>query len=288
MIEVSDRGYVVLDDRKNRSMQEFIKDAIASGGAACLFQLHPGDNALPATAWHDGLQVAHLNNLLKHLKDKVIYRALDCGVASSAAQVLATKTRRADFSGPTLQDVHAQVGRFLADKLLDEFSSHLITTEDFDHVQEGKKFDGPVASNKVLVLPMMRGGEPLSRGVYERFPSGKVFHYWDEKKMVPCSESFTKELSAMLKDSSDIVIVDSVINQGRSVRDAIRMLQGLVPVEEKNCKRWYVLTAVMQEQASVELPKDFPFVRFVTLRVSKNQYTGRGGTDTGNRLFGTV
>jgi hypothetical protein len=48
-----------------------------------------------------------------------------------------------------------------------------------------------------------------------------------------------------------------------------------------------VLSGVMHEGAAAALPGEFPRARFLTLRVSSNQYSGRGGTDTGNRLFGT-
>ena len=50
----------------------------------------------------------------------------------------------------------------------------------------------------------------------------------------------------------------------------------------------FVVTGVMQKEAAERLPKAFPKARFLALRVSENKYTGKGGTDTGNRLFGTM
>lgn len=130
----------------------------------------------------------------------------------------------------------------------------------------------------------------MSRGVYERFPCAKLFHFSSEQESrEDLSHFFTSDTT------TDVIIVDSVINEGRSVRSILHCLQGLVSdacsetddASNNNRVRFYVLTAVMQKGASLQLPQEFPSVCFLTLRLSENKYKGRGGTDTGNRLFGT-
>jgi uracil phosphoribosyltransferase len=81
-----------------------------------------------------------------------------------------------------------------------------------------------------------------------------------------------------------VIVVDSVVNHGNSVR---RVLHRLEKSSLGKLVAVYVLSGVMQATAAEALPREFPRTRFLTLRVSSNQYSGRGGTDTGNRLFGT-
>ena len=123
----------------------------------------------------------------------------------------------------------------------------------------------------------MRGGEPMSRGVYQQFPSAKLIHYNDDD--IKSNSALTDVLGS--SSIKDIIIVDSVINEGRSIRQVFGTLRG------KSRLQIYVLTAVMQHEASLKLPKEFPRVRFVALRVSENKYSGKGGTGTGNRLYAT-
>lgn len=275
MISASDYGYIVIDDRQNRSMKDFINEQASSGGGRYLFQI----NLLPDSSFlHNGIQVGSLEQLEEDLASSRIHTVLDCAKFSTVAQLLATQSRRSDLHGPALQDVHAQMGRFLAERLLDYAGPHtsLIDQDSFPHVQ-GTSFQGVVTSENVLILPLMRGGEPMSRGVYQYFPRAKLFHYNDK------DDKSSSTLESVLTSSNikDIIIVDSVINEGRSVR------RSLASLGTNQCLRVYVLIAVMQKDASVNLPKEFPRVQFLTLRVSENKYTGKGGTDTGNRLFGT-
>jgi uracil phosphoribosyltransferase len=298
MLRTSDRGYIVLDDRHNRSMREFIRDAAASGNSCNRLSqlLVSGEtksnvSVVAVDSWHTGIPLSSLERILTELQeDRLIPAVLDCAKTSPAAAVLATRTRRSDIGGPMLQVVHTEVGRFLADRLMDAFSERLVVQDSFSHVQ-GNTFHGRVAAGaSLLIVPLMRGGEPMSRGVYERFPCAKLFHFSSEQESrEDLSHFFTSDTT------TDVIIVDSVINEGRSVRSILHCLQGLVSdacsetddASNNNRVRFYVLTAVMQKGASLQLPQEFPSVCFLTLRLSENKYKGRGGTDTGNRLFGT-
>lgn len=275
MLYASDRSYIAIDDRQNRSLKDFIHEQLeSSSGSHRLYQL----NLLANSSFlHDGIQVGSLDKLQRELSNLDIHRILSC-VSSTAANILATQSRRSDLDGPGLQEVHVEIGRFLADKLLDECGRYGLLTDQasYSHVQ-GTIFHGTVSSGNVLIVPLMRGGEPMSRGVYHRFPRACMVHCYDND-----AESISK-VESMINSShiKDIIIVDSVVNEGRSIR---RVLTSLIHMSRL---RVYVLTAVIQYEASVQLPKEFRRVRFIALRISRNKYSGKGGTDTGNRLFGT-
>ena len=123
----------------------------------------------------------------------------------------------------------------------------------------------------------------MSRGVFECFPSAKLIHYHNEE------ESNCHLSKALLSKSiSEVIVVDSVVNEGKSVRNMIRHIQQLIANNSSTVPpRIYVFAAVIQKDASLMLPIEFPHVRFLALRVSDNKYKGHGIIDTGNRLFET-
>jgi len=140
------------------------------------------------------------------------------------------------------------------------------------HVQ-GKTVLGVAIRDEkgVTIAAMMRAGEPLARGVYRVIQGARfVYHSPGNLLHVP---------------GHTLILVDSVINSGKSIRDELGALSA--PGGGPFHGRIFVVSDVMQQEASEALPREFPAVRFFALRVSGNKYTGSGGTDTGNRLFGT-
>ena len=170
---------------------------------------------------------------------------------------------------PNFYCIFCYLFRYLAQKVLLEFRSCAVK---ITHVQ-GHEVDGVGIKdgNQITILAMMRGGEPMARGVYDVFPDANFIHY-DPNTATP--------LTDLLRRDHTIIVVDSVINSGRSIRDILLRLNGV-------CRRVLVLSGVTQKRASENLPIEFPLVRFYTLRISENSYTGIGPTDTGDRLFGT-
>ena len=292
MLEEADRGYVVIDDRGNRSLQEFLRKTVVSGTSdRRLYQLKfsscRSDIVCGGDFWHTGIRVGSLRNLREELGGggeaaPSLHKVLEYASSSKSASLLATQSRQSDRIGILLQTVHEEIGRFLAERLLDEFGHFLVQKQDFPHVQ-GTHFVGVTCNkSKVLIVALMRGGEPMARGVYKLFPSARFFHYSED---MPDKEK--EALSDHLGSVADVVIVDSVINEGNSIRRVLGLIETLtLPPSGKN--RVYVLTGVIQEKASKTLPNEWPRVRFLALRVSENQFKGQGGTDTGNRLFGTI
>ena len=285
MLQKSDRGYIVVDDRRNRSMQDFITSHGASNGLYQLNLLPPGH--ANGNFYHAGIRVGTLDTLWDELSgDNSIHKVYEFCTSRASAAVLATQSRRSDLSGPSLQAVHHIIGRYLAERLLDEFTDCLTGTDTFRHVQ-GTTFTGVCASCRVLIIPLMRGGEPMARGVFECFPDAQLFHYPSSGDSM--SQKETDALQKLLASVEGVILVDSVVNEGRSLRRVIRHLHTLSSSSSSsNQPRLFVLTGVMQKQASLQLPLEFRRIRFLALRVSENKFTGHGGTDTGNRLFGTV
>ena len=105
------------------------------------------------------------------------------------------------------------------------------------------------------------------------------------------------EVTALLQASR--TETDAITASNDLFATAISGFEGLLPepspltievldvLVAANC-RVFVLAGVTQLEASIKLPLEYPRVRFFSLRVSTNKYTGKRGTDTGNRLFGTL
>ena len=139
-------------------------------------------NGLEICMAHDGIRIGSLKGLLLELQTGSINRVITY-THSPSASLLATKSRQSDLYGPDLQNIHADIGSFLADKLVDEFdfNSNILTHKvECPHVQ-GNTFTGVESVSEILILPLMRGGEPMSRGVHSRFPRAHIFHYLDKK-----------------------------------------------------------------------------------------------------------
>jgi hypoxanthine phosphoribosyltransferase len=99
--------------------------------------------------------------------------------------------------------------------------------------------------------------------------SSQIDHYNDKGD----TSSRTVESVVVSVNIKNIIFVDSVVNQGRSIRRCLASL------EMSKRIRIHILTAVLQQEASVKLPKEYPRVKFLALGVSENKYTGRGGQE---------
>lgn len=295
MLNESDRAYILMNDKMNRSMKEFIlTNSIPGARSQRLYQIIDMDPSALAQIWHDGLPIETLESLLSDLKSGRINGVIDCTLQSTSTKILAAKMRDASLQGPHLQKIHEQAGMLLADRVIDEhgLQMNLVEAVEFSHVQ-GSTYDGlcTSSSRNILILPLMRGGEPMARGIYSKFASAQFIHFYDQETEIDKrNNQFKKSIGKMdMKRPVCIFIVDSVINTGRSIKRTIMYIQKVANEISPNMKlALFVVSGVMQEVAANELPIQFPRVRFVTLRVSSNRYTGKGGTDTGNRLFGTT
>ena len=124
----------------------------------------------------------------------------------------------------------------------------------------------------------MRAGLYVTNGVREVLQHSALLHVNPQRNVgLPASE--LAEFDRLGPRTS--VLIDSVVNTGASLEPVLAQLQ-------ERGQRIFVLTLVGPVPTAERLERTWPDVTFLYARVSTNQYVGKGATDTGNRLFGTV
>ncbi len=125
----------------------------------------------------------------------------------------------------------------------------------------------------------MRAGLYVVEGVREVFQRAPLFHVSPRR-----GEGFSAAEREELADPAgrSFVVIDSVINTGASMEPVLQYLLA------GGARSVDVLALVSPVPTAQRLEAAWPTIRFLLARVSENQYVGRGGTDTGNRLFGTL
>jgi uracil phosphoribosyltransferase len=182
----------------------------------------------------------------------------------NAVQLLATQSRRTDISSTELCKIHFEMGKYLAYQMLDEFE---LTETIIQHVQGIKTGIDLVDKHNIVIFALMRAGLYAAEGVRSVFNESQFFP--------------VKEIDISDFEGKIVIVVDAVINTGKSIEKAIEQLQ------KSKVKKIFVATLIMQKDALCLLDK-YPDIYFYALRVSENKYVGKGGTDTGNRLFNTA
>ncbi|KIW18413.1 hypothetical protein PV08_02701 [Exophiala spinifera] len=280
MFAQADRAVVVVGDQKTRSqrMEKELAAAIAGGRfAASQAVLSPGS---PPRLDTGVLSLVDLNG--RDFDDYILrgspfplINTIDF-TNSRVANILATPMRDAANSGPSLRNAHWQTGRYLALFTLPD----LLGIEEYmiRHVQGHHVYGNRIAQqDKALIVALMRGGEPMALGVSEILPSASFLH-------ARTPNDITAEL---LHVKSTVILVDSVVNSGQTIADFICHL-----TVSKPAVRIIVIAGVVQDEAPARietwcLTRPRQRIDLITLRLSQNKFTGRGGTDTGNRLYGT-
>lgn len=194
-----------------------------------------------------------------------------------AAKLLMTPMRDATVAGPALREAHRRVGWYLAI----EFLVDLISTEEYQipHVQ-GHHTSGYrlFHEKQTTIVALMRGGEAMALGVNDAFPLAMFVHASRPDDI----------LFHHLQGQLTLVLVDSVVNSGKTVVQFVQHVRRL-----NTTIRIVVVTGVAQAQSVSEASLLQALTRhvklsLVALRLSDNKFTGRGTTDTGNRLFNTT
>ncbi|KAL2133030.1 hypothetical protein VTI74DRAFT_3002 [Chaetomium olivicolor] len=131
----------------------------------------------------------------------------------------------------------------------------------------GRISDGFVMTGEVkgltTIVALMRGGEPMALGVNGAMPGAMFVHAKQREELKP----------QYLKGQWRVVLVDSVVNNGKTMLDFVQQIRSL------DMTIAIVLVAgVVQVQA----------LSMVALRLSENKFAGKGTTDTGNRLYNTM
>ena len=193
----------------------------------------------------------------------------------SACRLLADRTRRSDMDVNDYSESYADLGRFLAMQILNEFELEEYDMQHCEGVRKGVRIRN---EDKIGILCLMRAGLYLSQGCRIIFRKSPM-HLISPVRDIGLSKAEMEEIKSSELDS--IVIVDSVVNTGKTIRPIFAQ------AKEIGIKRIIVMAGVAPFSQATSIAGDFPDVKFYFGRLSHNSYVGSGTTDTGNRLFGT-
>ncbi|SCO78224.1 related to 2-3-cyclic-nucleotide 3-phosphodiesterase [Fusarium oxysporum] len=231
------------------------------------------NNSLPVVSFDDGDFVKSIVDPRPERRPLKKYDATN----KAASNILMSPMRSAAVSGPMLRAAHANVGRYLAT----EYVSKLIGLEEYtiSHLQ-GHQTTGHRLRNeaKTSIVALMRGGEPMAFGISDVFPQAMFVH----------ASSADDVKKHHVQGQSNVILVGSVINSGKSVIELIKRVVCLEPNISIT-----VVAGVVQTEAIAEGHLFAKVMRrhgdeLITLRISENKFTGTKTTDTGNRLFNTT
>lgn len=184
-------------------------------------------------------------------------------------QLLVDATRRADCNGARLADAHRAVGRALASSVAD-----LLVLEPVQILHVAGRSTGIriAPGSEPVILTLMRAGLFVAEGVWEQLEGAAL---------VPVAHGAAQWEQSPL-EGRPVIVIDAVVNSGKSIEVLLDVLQHRKPSS-------VTVMALVANRVGIEaLAVRWPEVRFVAARLSDRSYVGRGGTDTGARLFGTT
>ncbi|KAK2742919.1 hypothetical protein FQN57_005049 [Myotisia sp. PD_48] len=282
MLKEADEAIVIVGEEATRSstMESELSNAIDHDGLQARQVVLPSS----ATPRLDSSRLPVVELMGHEFIDSVVCHRSPAGsipvlhaTDKGAAKLLMSPMRDARISGPELRQAHHNVGRYLGLEYLTE----AIGTEEYPipHVQGHDTVGSRLAGEQgTMIVALMRGGEPMALGVSDVFPKAMFLHAYEAGSIT----------ATAIEGKHTVFLVDSVVNSGKSIAEFVQHIHKLNPII-----RIVVVTGVLQEKSISSRLLTRAFVhhkRFsiVALRISKNKFTGSGGTDTGNRLFGTT
>jgi uracil phosphoribosyltransferase len=182
-------------------------------------------------------------------------------------QTLNGKSRNKELRNNELASLHTQIGEVLGQAMLNFrpiVSGFIKTVQDIDcTIQE-------VSRKNITIVVLMRAGLYVGQGVR---------NILDSDDQVYLLSNTVDDVDLDYIRNRDIVIVDSVINSGKTI---IKYIDSFKDAKSISC-----ISIVMQSRFT-DIAKKYSDILFLTSRISDNYYIGAGAIDTGNRLFGTV
>lgn len=276
MLRRADRAIVVVGELADRSktMDQGLRKAIDDDGLEACQLLLP--TTAPLRLDSTKLPVIQVEEITSLLSGRLeVFHATD----KKAAKLLMTPTRDATVAGKELRAAHHRMGWYLATELV----ADVVGLEEYSiqHVQTQRISGHRLLDEKhTAIVALMRGGEPMAFGVNAAFPLARFIH---------AHEPADIKLDDHLQGLSTVMLIDSVINSGKTIVDFVHHIRRLHATV-----RIIVVAGVVQAESLLDdghLVKGLAghgHVSLVALRLSGNKYTGKGGTDTGNRLFNTT
>ncbi|KAI7318189.1 hypothetical protein KC315_g10175 [Hortaea werneckii] len=275
MLKNADKAFVVVGpgEKRQRAMWKALQRAIDFDGLEARQLLFP-ESAEP---W---LNTRMLPITTSEQLRQSIFGTLELMEATDtpSALVLQTPMRNSAMSGNQLRQAHDRCGWYLA---IHHVTQVLETEKYTMHDVHQSQTIGWRLKNedKTVIIPIMRGGEPMAFGVSDAFPKA-VFHHAKEP-----DEVLKKHLDRM----KAVILVDAVINEGGTIAGFVKHIRQTRPDID------IVVVAGAVQRDAVRGPKVLTRalsgcgkVTLVTLRTSERKYMGQGATDTGDRLFNTT
>lgn len=283
MLLAADKGVIVVGEElaRSKSMEEQLAEI------SPLFNLH--QTLIPQTvAPRLDTTVLPVVNLLDPTDPFILSLFSDLPLPPNflhatdrpSAKLMTTPTRDATISGPALREAHRRIGWYLAT----EFITSLVGLEEYSipHVQGHKTVGHRLLHEKdTTIVALIRGREPMAFGVNEAFSLAMFLH--------AKAPEYVK--AHHLANQHAVILIDSVVNNGKTVLEFRERIRGM---DEGKGIRIVVVAGIVQREAMGagnelgRVLRSADKFHLVALRLSDNKFTGRGGTDTGNRLFGTT
>lgn len=182
-------------------------------------------------------------------------------------QTLNGKSRNKELRNNKLASLHTQIGEVLGQAMLNfrpTESGFIKTVQNIDCTIQ------KVSRKNITIVVLMRAGLYVGQGVR---------NILDSDDQVYLLSNTVNDVDLVYIRNRDIVIVDSVINSGKTIIKYIDYF--------KDAKSISCISIVMQSRFT-DIAKKYSDILFLTSRVSDNYYIGAGAIDTGNRLFGTI
>ncbi|KAF3931412.1 hypothetical protein ABW19_dt0201880 [Dactylella cylindrospora] len=281
MLREADEAIVIVGDEKTRSkaMDEALLDAIGNGHLSARQALLPSNvsprldtTKLPLLQLTDPEFIDSATRRRSRDPLQILH-----ATEKTAAKLLMTPMRDARVAGPALREAHRRVGWYLAT----EFLTDIIGLEEYEipHVQGNQTTGYRLRYEKTTcIVALMRGGEPMAFGVNDALPCAMFVHAKDPEDIKP----------QHLHGLHTIVLVDSVVNSGKTVVEFVQHVRGLHPSIHIVVVAGVVQAQSVSEGGVVRAAARNGNFSLVALRLSDNKYTGKGTTDTGNRIFNTT
>ncbi|RMY73628.1 hypothetical protein D0863_03744 [Hortaea werneckii] len=275
MLKNADHAFVVVEpgQKQHRAMWKALQRAIDVDGLEARQLLFP-ESAIP---WLNTRMLPITT--LEQVRDS-IFGTLELIEATDtpSALVLQTPMRNSALSGTQLRQAHDRCGWYLAIHHV----TQVLGTEKYTmyDVHQNETTGWRLKDeDKTVIIPIMRGGEPMAFGVSDAF-SKAVFHHAKEP-----DEVLKKHLEGM----KAVILVDAVINEGGTIAGFVKHIR------QMNREIDIVVMAGVVQRDAVHGPKVLTRalsgcgkVTLIALRTSERKYKGQGATDTGDRLFNTT
>lgn len=243
---------------------------------------------------------------------------------AEASMLLTTPTRHAGLNGPRLREAHHRIGYYLGLQVI----TSIVGVEPYliPHVQNRTTTGHCLREeDQTVIVAILRGGEPMALGINDAFPRAMFVHAREAADLKPCH--ICNRSTIILVDSviNSGTTVQQFVRHVREVKAAPATPAAVGTADDSlrastttdpsrigspsgtmagniggDAIRIIVVTAVLQADAiqiaalpaggglMAQMLNEDTNTWLVALRVSTNKFTGRGGTDTGNRLFNTT